>query len=993
MSSLDDLFSHYEYFHPHALEKGAAGDVRKGLYRNSYYNPEQGEYLISFHAFGRLYTLILKQKRDVFVGNQPMIRIFGSKGEDSKEEEHRGGEEEDSFYYYDYYDNENHKGLVVEGHVKDEEGSYVFGNLIMLKRQRGGEEEKRAKGDLDLFTFTGYFHLGEKKSAHWEENFFVIDSAKKYNQNNSGKKGKDEKEETEDSYIIYRKSDVLHREASVNDNEAHRHLGVEKYEYCPSETHKEDTEEESSEDVSKRGERRRKTRRSTMNHYKRRNAKLPDTCQVVLIVDHLFYHHYAEADPAKTTSIVTQLVNEAGMRLQSANFEGFEQIRIAIKEIIIFKSATTPGNFVSQEENDPMKLLDLLSKRDWSDTCLAHLLTYRDFPKSVMGIAWIGVPQNKFAGICARREKFKNEEGFRSKNVGLTTFQNFGIAQSMVTNSLTFSHEIGHNFGSPHDNDPSCEPEMVAENGKGHWLMYEKSVEGSGENNFFFSACSKQNIFENLKFNSDCFIHSAKSTCGNKVIEGDEECDCGSAEECEKIDHCCNPQSCKLKFPAQCSPMKSSCCTDECKFKPATESCRRKTECSEEALCTGSTGDCPLSTPVANGTMCRGGVALCEMGTCTGSPCSLWGYTPCACKEELYSCQLCCFHPEQGCLPSAELRNYNPKAYELHLPAGVHCDNGSGRCNHDGKCEEIMEQPPTGAGLEKENDLTWLWVSIAAIVAVVLLGILIFWYCCRKKRGNGHQYEKDQLTLGGEKRGKISGAGKRSRKNSHHGNSSRKSSVQMVFDQARRGSAPRKNSDLMTEDLVVNDPHLNDMISISSKSTSMSSLCPYPEVEYPQPAQVLSTRRKSTPVTHGTNTNDFATQTPTHRPKPMPVRNIPQAYGILPGRYEAFPLDYSNGYPPPPQNYYHPPYQGMYDARYNASPGNVQPSEFNGAMPPPLPPQPHMRPVQPGTDISRPHDYRQDVNHTPPPVFEGMRQSPPRRQNTRDQYLFYDNVH
>ena len=53
--------------------------------------------------------------------------------------------------------------------------------------------------------------------------------------------------------------------------------------------------------------------------------------------------------------------------------------------------------------------------------------------------------------------------------------------------------------------------------------------------------------------------------CGNGVVEGDEECDCGSNDtaECAMVDPCCNPGNCTLKEGAVCRlPILAECVFD-----------------------------------------------------------------------------------------------------------------------------------------------------------------------------------------------------------------------------------------------------------------------------------------------------------------------------------------------------------------------------------------------------------------------------------------------
>ena len=50
------------------------------------------------------------------------------------------------------------------------------------------------------------------------------------------------------------------------------------------------------------------------------------------------------------------------------------------------------------------------------------------------------------------------------------------------------------------------------------------------------------------------FAGPSQQECGNGVVEGDEECDCGSAEPevCWERDPCCTPGNCTLNATASC---------------------------------------------------------------------------------------------------------------------------------------------------------------------------------------------------------------------------------------------------------------------------------------------------------------------------------------------------------------------------------------------------------------------------------------------------------
>lgn len=54
-----------------------------------------------------------------------------------------------------------------------------------------------------------------------------------------------------------------------------------------------------------------------------------------------------------------------------------------------------------------------------------------------------------------------------------------------------------------------------------------------------------------------------RRNCGNKIVEDDEECDCGNFDECES-DPCCDAITCKLKSEAECA---NGLCCDNCKVR------------------------------------------------------------------------------------------------------------------------------------------------------------------------------------------------------------------------------------------------------------------------------------------------------------------------------------------------------------------------------------------------------------------------------------------
>ncbi|XP_001917043.4 disintegrin and metalloproteinase domain-containing protein 30 [Equus caballus] len=154
------------------------------------------------------------------------------------------------------------------------------------------------------------------------------------------------------------------------------------------------------------------------------------------------------------------------------------------------------------------------------------------------------------------------------------------------------AHCLGHGVGMSHDYE-YCQCK-----GRRSCIM------GTGRTGF--SNCSYSYYI--------AFIHSAGACltdipevgyvvqrCGNKIVEENEECDCGSREDCKK-DQCCQPD-CKLKHGVNCS---MGLCCHKCHFRPSGYVCRKEeNECDLAEYCTGTSGLCPSDTYKQDGTPCK----------------------------------------------------------------------------------------------------------------------------------------------------------------------------------------------------------------------------------------------------------------------------------------------------------------------------------------------------------------------------------------------------
>ncbi|XP_036768926.2 disintegrin and metalloproteinase domain-containing protein 21 [Manis pentadactyla] len=203
---------------------------------------------------------------------------------------------------------------------------------------------------------------------------------------------------------------------------------------------------------------------------------------------------------------------------------------------------------------------------------------------SVLGIAYV-------AGICRP-----------PIDCGVNNFQ--GDPWSLF--ALTVAHELGHTLGMRHD-------EEFCLCGQSGCIM--NAIRVPAER---FTNCSYAD-FTKTTLNQGSCLHNLPSPgevfmpkrCGNGVVEGEEECDCGPVKQCER-DPCCL-LNCTLRPGAACAF--GLCCKD-CKFMPSGELCRHQAnECDLPEWCNGTSHQCPEDVYVQDGIPCSDS-AYCYQKRC-----------------------------------------------------------------------------------------------------------------------------------------------------------------------------------------------------------------------------------------------------------------------------------------------------------------------------------------------------------------------------------------
>ncbi|XP_065302942.1 disintegrin and metalloproteinase domain-containing protein 10-like [Dermacentor albipictus] len=465
------------------------------------------------------------------------------------------------------------------------------------------------------------------------------------------------------------------------------------------------------------------TQANKLGRHRRRRGRAASAsrrvCNLEITVDHtLFERIYQDENSLPSTrqkliAAVAFMVEKVNSIYGSTSFGGVEDLHFLVQHVVIDE----PGECVGFKKSpfctkalDAAYALFLVSLEPRDDYCLSYRLNYRDFMDGTLGLAWIASEEVGTGGFCERYRTAieldplgdKYVQTKLSLNTGITTLFNYNHYVGIHVASLTLAHEIGHSFGAPHDHGSGCDPSGP----DGKYLMYESATKGNAPNNDKFSSCSIRNISAVLvpvivgnSNRENCFQRHRGPICGNNIVEGTEECDCGM-DEIECTDNCCHPRhgedsplGCLLKETAACSPTAGVCCSVDCQVAAEGKLCSNETECTEASYCDGQNAACPKAAAKANMTACNKNTQVCIAGECSGSICEKYGLVECyrsgaelsvdeqcllTCQERgSRSCKLACAFPAMASHCGAKLQPGSP------------CNGLRGYCDVFHKCRPI----------------------------------------------------------------------------------------------------------------------------------------------------------------------------------------------------------------------------------------------------------------------------------------------------------------
>ncbi|XP_002759846.3 disintegrin and metalloproteinase domain-containing protein 30 [Callithrix jacchus] len=291
--------------------------------------------------------------------------------------------------------------------------------------------------------------------------------------------------------------------------------------------------------------------------------KHPKYLELVLVFDQSRYrlvnNNLSQVihDAILLTAIMDTYFQDVRMRIHLKALEvwtDFNKIRVGYPEL-----AEVLGRFLIYKKN----VLNARLSSDW-----AHLYLQRRFNDA---LAW------SFGKVCS---------------LDLAGSVSTLLDTNILAPATWSAHELGHAVGMLHDGQYcQCRGRLDC-------------IMGSGRAGF--SNCSYIAFFKHVSSGATCLnnipgLRYVAKRCGNKIVEGSEECDCGSPEECHK-DRCCQ-SSCKLQPGANCS---TGLCCHDCRFRPSGYVCRQEeNECDLAEYCDGNSSHCPSDVYKQDGTPCK----------------------------------------------------------------------------------------------------------------------------------------------------------------------------------------------------------------------------------------------------------------------------------------------------------------------------------------------------------------------------------------------------
>ncbi|GAB6029200.1 hypothetical protein CHUAL_004973 [Chamberlinius hualienensis] len=236
-------------------------------------------------------------------------------------------------------------------------------------------------------------------------------------------------------------------------------------------------------------------------------------CKLKVVADHYFTRDLNHNNVGKAIKNMEFHVSEVDHMYRVTDFDGNgrpDDIRVRVAKAEVFRNPKDRNYLLGEPGTNATYYLDRFSYYNHDGLCGAMAFSGRAFPDDTLGYAYRGGP-GKTGGICFPRTMSEGRE--KSLNVGMITFMDLRGEISMKQSSVLVAHELGHMFGSQHD-DVMEGGRCMSNNKARHFIMSAASNPGTTEINRKFSSCSLKMISANLRANGACL------TCRGRQCNG-----------------------------------------------------------------------------------------------------------------------------------------------------------------------------------------------------------------------------------------------------------------------------------------------------------------------------------------------------------------------------------------------------------------------------------------------------------------------------------------
>jgi hypothetical protein len=253
-----------------------------------------------------------------------------------------------------------------------------------------------------------------------------------------------------------------------------------------------------------------------------------------------------------------------------------------------------------------------------------------------------------------------------------------------------------------------------------------------------FSPCTVGNVCSaigNNNVKTDCLSNNRDvqtitgQQCGNGIVEGDEQCDCGGTEGCGD-NNCCDATTCQFKGNSVCDDSNEDCCRS-CQFASAGTVCRESSgDCDPQETCPGTAATCPADTHAQDGDDCGSGLQ-CASGQCTSrdQQCKsvMGSYTQ---GNDTYACD------SSSCVVTCGSPEFGPnQCYSLqqNFLDGTDC-SGGGRCDN-GRCRGASVGGQVTSWIDDHKAIViGVCAGVGGLILLAILGCIT--RSCRRRRAN-----------------------------------------------------------------------------------------------------------------------------------------------------------------------------------------------------------------------------------------------------------------